>query len=1275
MEHLAEEVGQFIKDNASSTVQSRGKSVFNTPGGIINANIDYHKSLASFLVQGTFNYRVQIQGFKRPIITSCSCPYNWGGLCKHEVAALLFLQEELMQKTEDEPVAIMNELAKKNYSNRPVITPRRRASTPYLIPDYLPLTVNQILSHTDLNALNRFSGLEKMRFHYENGKLTISAQEMVYWRYAERNKTFKISCEDENDELKVSCSCDKKVVGICVHAAFVLQEIAKEKGRDFLAFLKPDFVEKKYLQKVEETGISREEIENYFVYNAPKERFDKTLKAKGLLLFNEDSGETSSPVLQIINKKKDGWLHALKNNEKSQNIGFVLNVRSYDFLNIIPITGTITDDHWLKYIKNYSYSNTPLYLNQSDKEALARTEEVNNWLEYLETNYLDVSEGSDYKKTSFDKVNELLLTLADKRYIYIIDNQYQGAAYGFNENKNVKKSDLKPVEVASSPLELFFELVEDDIFFELKIGLKDDTEVVLSPEEIDSIGINEVFVSTYAINNRNTLHPHISLSQAELLGQLLATDSGLKCLKKEFTAFFQTVLQPLGRQYQIAYNESIVDFKVEEVELTPIARELYISEADQFIVFRPVVKYDHQQSIGLQETGILQQKKDETILMYLRNEEYEHQYFQLFKDLHPSFVGQESEDFFYLPFHEVLKDNWFFDVFDFLNKKHIDVFGIDQLKQLKYSPFKASINTHISSGEDWFDVTVELSFGDEKISLAQLKKAILRKDRYIQLSNGKYGILPEEWFEKFQQYFRSAVVEDGQLKISKMKFSIVDSLFENIDDAEVLEELANRKERLQTFTAIDKVSLPKGVNAELRDYQKEGLNWLNFLDEFKWGGILADDMGLGKTIQVLTFLKGQIDKNSTTNLAVLPTSLLFNWEKEIKKFIPMVKYHIHHGINRLKSVKDFEDYDLILTTYGVVTNDIEMMQSYTFNYIVLDESQAIKNPSSKRYKACCLLKAKNKIAMTGTPIENNTFDLYAQMNFLNPAFLGSQKRFKDDFSKPIDVAKDENRSQELHKLIRPFVLRRTKEQVAKELPPKIEDYIYCTMGTEQRELYNAYRNKYRNHLMKKIEEDGLEQNKFFVLEGLLKLRQICDSPALLKDNDNYTDESVKIKELVAQVREKTGNHKILIFSQFVQMLQLIRKQLEAHDISYEYLDGKCSIKDREKSVDNFQTNNNCRVFLISLKAGGTGLNLTAADYVYLVDPWWNPAVENQAIDRTHRIGQDKHIIAYRMICKDTVEEKIMKLQARKMKIASDIIQVEESFLKNLTKDDIAELFE
>jgi non-specific serine/threonine protein kinase len=381
---------------------------------------------------------------------------------------------------------------------------------------------------------------------------------------------------------------------------------------------------------------------------------------------------------------------------------------------------------------------------------------------------------------------------------------------------------------------------------------------------------------------------------------------------------------------------------------------------------------------------------------------------------------------------------------------------------------------------------------------------------------------------------------------------------------------------------------------------------------------------------------------------------------------------VQHGNSRVSDINEFQKYDIILTTYGTLVSDEEMISKFKFDYAILDESQAIKNPLSKRFKAVCTIQSENKLVLTGTPIENNTFDLFSQMHFANPGLLGSKNHFKETYSDAIDKNKDEKMSLELSKIIHPFILRRTKKQVATDLPEKTESILYCEMGEEQRNVYSAFRNKYRDILLGKFEEEGFEKSKMYVLEGLTKLRQICDSPAILPDEENYGSASAKLDELMKHIQEKTGNHKILIFSQFVKMLKLIEAKMVSEKISYTYLDGKST--DRKKLVNQFQEDDNTRVFLISLKAGGTGLNLTAADYVYIVDPWWNPAVEAQAIDRCYRIGQEKHVFAYKMICKDTVEEKIIQLQQSKKSLSEDIIKTDDAFFKTLKKDEIIELF-
>ncbi len=608
-----------------------------------------------------------------------------------------------------------------------------------------------------------------------------------------------------------------------------------------------------------------------------------------------------------------------------------------------------------------------------------------------------------------------------------------------------------------------------------------------------------------------------------------------------------------------------------------------------------------------------------------------------------------------------------------MKHKGIEIFGAKDLKTFKYNLHKPTISMGVKSDIDWFDLEIQVKFGKETVSLKEIRKAIVNKSKFIQLNDGSLGVLPEKWLNKFAKYFKAGEVTKDRIKISNFQFNIIDELHDDLETTpKFLIELQKKKLRLQNLKTDIDVSIPKGLKATLRPYQKQGLNWLVFLDKNKLGGCLADDMGLGKTLQAIAFL-GLLKKKKKqkTHLIIMPTSLIFNWKKEIEKFFPSLKALIYTGPKRKVLFKDFPKYDIVLSTYGSLLNDIEFMKDFEFGYVILDESQAIKNPNSKRYKAVKLLQSDNRLALTGTPIENNTFDLYAQMNFLNPGLLGNMSHFKKEFSDAIDKAKDEQTSNLLSEMIHPFLLRRTKEQVATDLPEKTETILYCEMGVEQRKVYESFKEKFRDYLLNKIDENGVGKSQMYVLEGLMKLRQICNSPELLNDEEDYGTASVKLDILTESIKEKTSNHKILVFSQFTNMLNLIKNRLEEENITYEYLDGRT--KNREEKVKNFQENEEIRVFLISLKTGGVGLNLTAADYVFLVDPWWNPAVENQAIDRAHRIGQDKKVIAYKMICRDTIEEKIINLQNTKKQISNSIIQIDK-VKKSFNKAQIKELF-
>lgn len=589
----------------------------------------------------------------------------------------------------------------------------------------------------------------------------------------------------------------------------------------------------------------------------------------------------------------------------------------------------------------------------------------------------------------------------------------------------------------------------------------------------------------------------------------------------------------------------------------------------------------------------------------------------------------------------------------------------------KYFLGKSEMTVEIKENIDWFDIHAIIKFGEFEIPFRIIRDYILKKKHEIELPNGEIAVIPEEWFTQYSELMAFADEGDDEL-LQLQKHHI--SLVKDLNDANLAHlQLSHKLERLRDFDEIADYELPQGFKGELRPYQRAGFNWMRFLNEYRLGGCLADDMGLGKTVQTLALLQSVHQNNDNgTSLLVMPTSLIYNWEKEAEKFTPGLKILNYTGVKRIKDTKRFIDYDLVITSYGLIRQDIDLLADFHFNYIILDESQVIKNPESNISKCVRDLNSSYKLILTGTPIENTTMDLWSQMTFINPGLLGAKSFFRNQFQLPIEKKNDEEKTRKLYTIIKPFLLRRHKSQVATDLPEKIENIRYCTMSDAQEEAYEKVKSAYRDKIMHEIEAGGIGKSQFMILQGLTKLRQIANHPYLA--DDTYKEDSGKLEDISYMLENAINkNHKILVFSQFVKHLKIVSNYLEEHQIKYSYLDG--STKDRQKEVENFQTDKSIKVFLISLKAGGLGLNLTEAEYVFLLDPWWNPAIEAQAIDRAHRIGQKNKVFTYRFITKNTVEEKILQLQQSKQKLANDLITTEESFVKTLTRDDIAGLLD
>ncbi len=574
----------------------------------------------------------------------------------------------------------------------------------------------------------------------------------------------------------------------------------------------------------------------------------------------------------------------------------------------------------------------------------------------------------------------------------------------------------------------------------------------------------------------------------------------------------------------------------------------------------------------------------------------------------------------------------------------------------------------ITSGIDWFDLKATVSFGKHKYTYPQLLRALETGSPTLILPDGEIGLLPDEWITQVGRLVSLGRKEGDSFRFGTNQAGILDVLLADRPEARFDDTFAKARDRMKAFEGVRAVEQPAGFNGQLRDYQREGVGWMEFLREFGFGGCLADDMGVGKTAQVLAMLETRRALRATNDIApsiaVVPRSLVFNWKEESARFTPALRILDHTNPDR--NLEEIPNHDLVIVTYGTLRRDIVNLREMKFDYAILDEAQAIKNASSDSAKAARLLDARHRLALSGTPVQNSLSDLWSLFQFLNPGMLGASNAFKSAGGSSKDP--EEHTRGLLSRALRPLILRRTKEQVASELPPKVESILHCEMEGEQRKLYGELREHYRQALLGAIDAEGMAKAKIMVLEALLRLRQAACHPGLI-DKKRVDEPSAKLDTLLARLSEVIDEgHKALVFSQFTSFLDIVRKRLDKDSVRYEYLDG--ATKDRQERVRNFEQDPACKLFLISLKAGGVGLNLVAADYVFLLDPWWNPAVEAQAIDRTHRIGQMRHVFAYRLIAKDTVEEKVLALQDSKRRLADAVINQDNSLLAQMGREEL-----
>ncbi len=1211
---------EYIRLNAiSKTIAKYNDSIIQ--------EIKIEDSYIKARVLGTRYYEVEILMSPTKIISSkCTCPYDGAGICKHIVNA--FVTADLQtNKGKNEP--------QKKYIYE------FQEDTQFF---HVPTIHWNNLNYELLRKLSKDVRVDQIWYDDSQWLDGNYFYNRIEAGFRLSSKTHQICIYDKEDGLYLKCSCETPKELLCQHLIRALKYYERD-------FLDPVFDIKKREQQLkieaEKLGLEIEldklvdilEFKPYQYGLKPKSKYN---------LISVNHPDFLKEKENILEKPPLPW----EQNDSVQNI-LVIQYNSYHQTFAISV---------LKAKKSKSGSlKSPIQpIKQTEAQAFQNNLENSNF--FNAASLLN----NRYDSTAFDD-DELFLL-----YKNLIKNPLQFPIYELDDDSGkITPTKLIPndIRIVDANAEIY--VVQQNDFYEISCKILFENHTISTT----SIRLLDRFFFRY-----NKLYYFIDSKRvAKLIRYFSSNQNRLFVHASQFEKYKETFLNELENFFTVHYTLTRKAVKKEKhdaisssINPEEIQKVIYLSDAENYVVLTPAIRYGNKElplysrrNLYVElPTGVLEERP--------RNEWLERGFKRLIRDLHPDFEVEPLHEFVYLSRQEFLESGWFLDAFEKLKADNVQLFGFSQLSKNRFNENKAIISTRLSSGIDWFDIEAKIQFGNQFVDLEVLQKAILKRSSFVELGDGTQGILPEEWVERFGKFFRSGEVKDDSIRVHRTNFQLIDDLFrDEAIDHQVRETLNELTGKLNDFKSISSVKIPKKLKAELRDYQKEGLNWLHFLDEFGFGGVLADDMGLGKTIQIIAYILSQHEKgNKDANLIVVPTSLIFNWKNEVKKFAPHLKIIELWGPNRDTKNTNFSDFDIVLISYGTLLSDIEYLRKYRFNLLILDESQAIKNPSSKRYKAVRLLQGRQNLALTGTPVENNTFDLFAQLSFAMPGLLGSSRSFLELYAAPIDKFQDTKRAKELQRKVHPFVLRRTKKQVAKELPEKTEMVVFCEMDKEQREVYNAFKKDFVEKIKSKT-DDELRKDSTLVLQGMMKLRQICDSPAILNGDGDFGSESAKILELMAQIEDKKDNHKILVFSQFVSMLELIRQQLEKAGIGYCLLTGET--RDRQAKVDQFQNDDQTRVFLISLKAGGTGLNLTQADYVYIVDPWWNPAVENQAIDRAYRIGQDKHVVAIRLVTPDSIEEKMLELQERKRQLAGELIHTDNAVMKALSKNDLLEL--
>ena len=1029
---------KYVYTNGTDEVIRRGKKIHAI--GYVEL-VDYDELLDSVVFRvkddsySTY-YKVHIQKFKDPRTLSvrCTCPYNLGDICRHEAASLIQLQEMLDKN--------MLQAEEVEYDQRHTVVKMK----------FIDLKTLRLLCSPDTyTEAEKYLRTQRADIEYAQDEVVKATVELdgkpikvVLRKNEERN--FDTSAEFEDRQHPLSLP---KVI--------VFLQLLNAYGPHYFDSIRNwDKEKNKLLEAYGYTLSDNLEGKFEFTYKEGKpflRVLDPTIQRVSPQQGNIRPKPLPQPVAVSQSLDTDTMDVPEKIERSAQRLGIVFNFNTDSFpgFTVEAITGE-TNDEATAYVGKVEKLDLSKFINlelYSEQDRLLipalRKMQDTDITKYLNRNSpfsgiwenIIQNEGDDLPEETKALMVEYLHPKLKKLFIDIAASPF---VFFLSSKKTFKTDNLQVAGLVTDPIVPYFKIIPVKSNYEVECRVRLNGQAV----PVISNAISSSLVFFYHDN----LYLWDKAEDVNLVTRFVEKGK-LGIGKADWAEQLRSFVLPLTKEYHVEIDPALIS----EIKDGDPEKRVVLQEKGDYLVFQPLFAYKgFETKAGGKDELVI--PDGEKLLVVKRDKAKEITFIKKLEALHSNFIRPEGGQQLALKGSDVLKNNWFFLFVDAMKEMKVPVFGFDALKNFRFNTSKPQTKIHISSNTDWFDARVDILFGDQKVTIADVKKALANRQQFVQLSDGTLGILPEEWIKKYSLLFRVGEGKQNQLRLSKYHMSVIDELYDGRNEEELVLRLEEKYEQLKNFKKIKEIPVPEHLQTILRPYQEHGYHWLHYLSEIGWGGILADDMGLGKTVQALSYLHYYKATHSRLQaLVVCPTTLMFNWENEIKKFTPNLTYYIHHGGERGRSKEQFQKAEVVITTYGTLRSDIKLLVDVPFDYVILDESQAIKNPSSKVTKAACLLNAKNRICLSGTPLQNNTFDIFAQMNFLNPGMLGSIEFFRQEFAIPIDKFGEADRKDHLRKLLYPFILRRTKEQVAKDLPDKTETILYCEMEDEQRNIY------------------------------------------------------------------------------------------------------------------------------------------------------------------------------------------------------------------------------